>query len=178
MKLLPLSYTEERLVTELKQGSAKAYSLLYDQYAPTLFGIISRIVCDKEVAQDVLQDVFIKIHQKINYYDNTKGRLFTWLLTIARNTAFDEARPKQLHLSISAVDIDSLNGQYHITYNSIDGIGLSELIHTLPGQMEKIFELIYFEGHTQIEVATMMDIPLGTVKTKIRTGLQKLRMNA
>lgn len=154
MKILPLNYTEEKLVAELKQGSAKAYSLLYDQYAPTLFGIISRILCDTEVAQDVLQDVFIKIHRKIGYYDNKKGRLFTWLLTIARNTAFDEMRTKQVHLSINAVDLDTLNGQYHITHNSIDGIGLNELIRTLPSQTEKIFELIYFEGHTHVEVST------------------------
>jgi len=87
-------YQEQELVSQLLQQNGQAFSYLYDNYSPALFGVINQIISDKEAAADVLQDVFVNIWKKISLYDDTKGRLFTWMLNIARNAAIDKLRSR------------------------------------------------------------------------------------
>ncbi len=91
---LQLSYSEQELVALLQQRNEKAFSYLYDNYSGALYGIVNGIVTDKEIANDVLQNVFVNIWRKIESYDASKGRLFTWMLNVARNAAIDELRSK------------------------------------------------------------------------------------
>ena len=173
-----IKYTEEELVSLLKSKNIEAYNTLYDNYSASLYGIITRIIPAEEIAQDVLQDVFIKIWKSIDSYDTTKGRLFTWMLNIARNSAIDYSRSKQFKIENKNQDINNsvyeLNKQ-HLTVMNTDTIGLKEEVVKLKDDYRVLIDLIYFKGYTQEETAKELNIPLGTVKTRVRAAIMELR---
>jgi RNA polymerase sigma factor (sigma-70 family) len=170
-------YDEPELVTQLKQRSEKAYSYLYDNYAGALYGIIHSIIPDNETANDVVQDVFVNIWAKIDSYDPSKGRLFTWMLNIARNAAIDKLRSKGYRYGLKNqplsenVDINAGTASYPV----IKDVGLRKIINGLKEEQRVLLDLSYFQGFTHEEIAKAMNIPLGTVKTRIRTALIQLR---
>jgi RNA polymerase sigma factor (sigma-70 family) len=177
VKHLPPNYTEERLVRELKQRCSRAFSLLYDHYSEALLGVITQVVKDKQLAQDIFQDSFIKVYHKIDLFDAERGRLFTWLINIARHTAFDHIRKNRnvVEMQFNEFSLQIVDKKHQVLQTNTDSIGLTELIYVLPKDTVSIFELIYFGGYTHIEVAETLGIPLGTVKTKVRKGLEDLR---
>lgn len=127
--MVPLpSYTDEQLVLLLKSKDQRAYLYLYDNYASALFGIIKRIIGDGEEANDVLQESFVKIWRNILQYDTTKGRLFTWMINIARNTAIDYKRSGQSKKDERTNSLDETEGstidENLVTYIKIDHLGL------------------------------------------------------
>lgn len=169
--------TEADLVGQLKMRRQSAFVYLYDNYAGALHTVVVAIILDREFANDVLQEVFVKIWKQIESYDETKGRLFTWMTNIARNAAIDLIRSK-----------DFKNGQknreltesvYTSGDNSaqtpIERIGLRKLVHQLKEDHKILVELSYFQGFTQEEIAKMLDIPLGTVKTRLRAAMTQLK---
>ncbi|KQC01309.1 hypothetical protein AQF98_09900 [Pedobacter sp. Hv1] len=163
----------------MKASNSNAIEQLYNQYASSLLGIITRIVKSDEVAEDVLQDTFIKIWKSIAHYDSTKGRLFTWMANLARNTAIDELRSKQHSQScktetINEIPINTIAFQHKLQFNP-EAIGMKQLLTNLKADQQHILELIYFKGHTHVEVAEYLQMPLGSVKTKIRLSLITLR---
>lgn len=162
----------------LKGKDTEAFNVLYDNYSAALYGVISRIVESEATAQDILQDVFVKIWKRIDSYDSTKGRLFTWMLNIARNTAIDELRSAQHKQGIKNHTIeDSVNTINSSQSTSIktDQIGLKETVLKLKSEYKLIIDLLYFKGYTQEEVSQEFNIPLGTVKTRTRAALTDLR---
>ena len=171
------TYNETDLVTLLQQRSEKAYSYLYDNYAGALYGIIHSIIADNETANDVLQDVFLNIWMKIESYDPSKGRLFTWMLNIARNAAIDKIRSKAFRDGLKNqpitenVDINVGSASYPV----INDVGLRKVISRLKEEQRTLLDLSYFKGFTHEEIAKAMNIPLGTVKTRIRSALIQLR---
>ncbi len=173
-----LNYTEEELVALLKNKDMVAYNVLYDNYSASLYGIITRIVPAEEIAQDILQDVFVKIWKSIDRYDKTKGRLYTWMLNIARNSSIDYARSKQSKLENKIQDIDNsvyeVNMQNSTAINT-DVIGVKEEVIKLKDDYRVLIDLIYFKGFTQEETAKQLNIPLGTVKTRVRLAIIELR---
>lgn len=173
-----INYTEDELVSLLKNKDALAYDVLYNNYSSSLFGIISRIIPAEEIAQDILQDVFVKIWKSIDMYDKTKGRLYTWMLNIARNTSIDYSRSKQFKSETKNQDIDNsvyeVNKQKSSTFNT-DTIGLKEEVTKLKDDYRILIDLIYFKGFTQEETAQVLNIPLGTVKTRVRAAIIELR---
>ncbi|TCC90635.1 sigma-70 family RNA polymerase sigma factor [Pedobacter frigiditerrae] len=169
---------EEILVTGLKNGDTKSIEKLYKMYASSLMGIISRIVKFDEVAEDVLQDTFLKIWKSIAHYDASKGRLFTWMANLAKNTAIDQVRSKN-YLKYNVTDeiedrLTKIDQENLISINP-DRIGLKQLTEKLKQDQFEIIQLFYFEGYTQSEVAKELNIPLGTVKTKLRQSILALR---
>ncbi|CAN5549421.1 sigma-70 family RNA polymerase sigma factor [soil metagenome] len=172
------NYNEEELVALLKNKDAVAYNVLYDNYSAALFGVVARIIPAEEIAQDILQDVFVKIWKSIDKYDKTKGRLYTWMLNIARNSAIDYSRSKQSKLENKIQDIDNsvyeLNKQRSSTINT-DIIGVKEEIIKLKDDYRVLIDYIYFKGFTQEETAKELNIPIGTVKTRVRAALIELR---
>ena len=172
-----IKYDEQQLVVLLNEQSNDAFNYLYDHYSGALFTIISQIVPDKDTAGDVLQEVFINIWKKINTYDASKGRLFTWMLNIARNAAIDKIRSKgyrdnQRNQPIIETETSGIN----VSSNpSVSDVGLKKLLTTLNEESRKLIDLSYFQGFTHEEIAKMMGIPLGTVKTRIRTAIIQLR---
>jgi RNA polymerase sigma-70 factor (ECF subfamily) len=172
-----LTYSENELVTLLRDRSEKAFGYLYDHYSGAIYGVINSIVAERETANDVLQDVFVNIWRKIESYDPAKGRLFTWMINIARNAAIDKLRSRsfrdgQKNRPISEnVDISigpAMNP-------SVSDVGLRKVIGKLKEEQRILIDLSYFQGFTHEEIAKAMDIPLGTVKTRIRSALLQIR---
>ena len=162
----------------LRQQDQKAFSYLYDNYAGALYSIVNSIVTDREIANDVLQEVFVNIWRKIDSYDPEKGRLFTWMLNIARNAAIDKVRSKGYKDSLKNQPLPenvNSNNEMVITAPRIDDIGLKKILTKLKPEQKQLIDLSYFQGWTHEEIAKLLDIPLGTVKTRIRTALTQLR---
>jgi RNA polymerase sigma-70 factor (ECF subfamily) len=151
---------------------------LYDHYSSALYGVIFRILKKEEIAEEVLQDVFMKIWDRFESYDSTKGKLFTWMVNIARNQAIDKTRSKEIskdsktstiEKSVSRVDSEDYVEQ------KIEGIGVKDILKNLTDDQKFVVEHLYFQGYSQSELAEEFDIPLGTVKTRLRLAMQHLR---
>jgi RNA polymerase sigma-70 factor (ECF subfamily) len=171
-------YTEQELVSLLLQQNEQAFSYLYNNYSPALYGIINQIVPDKDIAADVLQDVFINIWKKISFYDENKGRLFTWMLNIARNAAIDKIRSKQYQNSLKNQPLPEIVNSIMantVVNPQVNDIGLKKLINKLKQEYRELIELSYFQGFTHEEISKLLNLPLGTVKTRIRSALTQLR---
>jgi RNA polymerase sigma-70 factor (ECF subfamily) len=169
-------YTEESLVTLLKQKDKSAFSYLYDNYSGALYGIVLKILNrDEETAQDILQEAFVKIWKNLERFDAGKGTLFTWMLNITRNTAIDKLR------SIKNISIQSIDNNVHIVDRhhqhemGEDKIGLKDVVNKLKPEHKTMIDLAYYGGYTQEEISEKLKMPLGTVKTRARAALIELR---
>jgi len=171
------TYNEQELINALKERSSKAYGYLYDNYSGALYTIVLQIVKNNEIAGDVLQDVFVNIWRKIETYDPSKGRLFTWMLNIARNASIDMLRSKSFQNSKKnqalSENVNNISSQ--TTQINIDNIGLKKILGKLRPEYRVLIELAYFKGYTHEEIAEIEEIPLGTVKTRIRNALLQLK---
>ncbi len=178
MRQFPFSPPENTLLPLLKARNCRGFSLLYQLYGPNLYGIALRIVRSPAVAEDVLQETMVKVWRKIDSYDPAKGSLFTWLLNIVRNTALDQLRADQALLSSAHVELEeyvSSGGRQVSSEVFTDHIGLDEVLISLTQEHQRIIDYLYFRGHTQAEAAKALNMPLGTVKTKLRMALSQLR---
>ncbi|HEX6172110.1 MAG TPA: sigma-70 family RNA polymerase sigma factor [Chitinophagaceae bacterium] len=171
------TYSEQELVALLNQQDNDAFNYLYDHYSGALFTIVNQIVPDKDTASDVLQEVFVNIWKKIDSYDAAKGRLFTWMLNIARNAAIDKVRSKGYrdNQRNQPMAESESSGMGMSTNPMINDVGLKKVLTTLNEEYRKLIDLSYFQGFTHEEIAKMMGIPLGTVKTRIRSAISQLR---
>jgi RNA polymerase sigma-70 factor (ECF subfamily) len=169
---------EDELVSRLFKQDKKAFSYLYDNYSSALYGVIFRIVQDEETAADVMQETFVKIWNNFPQYDKTKGKLFTWLVNIARNLAIDTTRSKSWKNQNKNLELDKIVGfidSHKSTSFNPDQIGLKALLEKLRPEQRDIIDLAYFKGYTQVEIADTLNIPLGTVKTRMRMAIMQLR---
>lgn len=170
-----VTYEEYELVAALRQKENQAFSYLYDHYSGALYGIINQIVADTELSNDVLQETYVNIWRRIDTYDAGRGRLFTWMLNIARNAAIDKTRSKgfqQSQRQISLADGEMIPA---IVRPGVDDLGLKKMILKLKDEQRLLIDLSYFQGFTHEQIAKALDIPLGTVKTRIRSALTQLR---
>jgi RNA polymerase sigma-70 factor, ECF subfamily len=173
-----VTYSQEELVESIREGNQKAFAYLYDNYHEALFGVIYKIVSSHEEAEDVLQKTFVKIWNSFDSYDDTKGRLYTWMLNISRNLAIDSTRSKHEKIKNKIQnEADFVNERNHpFTENSsYEYIGFDTLLLKLKTEEKELIHLAYYQGYTQDEIAKKLAIPLGTVKTKIRKAIIKLR---
>ena len=170
------TYSEQELVALLQERNEKAFGYLYDNYSGALYGIVNSIVTDKEIANDVLQNVFVNIWRKIESYDALKGRLFTWMLNIARNAAIDEVRSKGFRDSQKNQSLgENVDIPGAVTGPTIDDVGLKKVLTKLKSELRVLVDMSYFQGFTHEEISRALNIPLGTVKTRIRSALIQLR---
>jgi RNA polymerase sigma factor (sigma-70 family) len=170
---------ESALVAGLRSKEKSSFEYLYDHYSGALYGAIYRIIRKEEVAEEVLQDVFLKIWDKIESYDAAKGRLFTWMLNLAKNQAIDKTRSKEISRENKTGGLENFvsgtkNGEFD--EQRVEGIGVKEVLTALPEDQRFIVTQLYFNGYTQSEVAAEFDIPLGTVKTRLRMAMKQLRL--
>ncbi len=165
---------ERHIVSLLAEKDDKAISLLYENYGDTLYGIAHKVVKDDELAQDVLQESFIKIWKKADTYDSSKAKLFTWLFRITRNTAIDKLRSinnkadkeVQMHVSdVYKVGVDSIKPEH---------LDIQENLDKIEPKYREVLEALFFEGMTQQEASEELDIPLGTIKSRLKIGLREL----
>ncbi len=170
-------YTEEELVLQLQNRSQQAFSYLYDNYAGALNGIITRLISDPVLAEDVLQEAFLKIWNNFQSYDASKGRLFTWMVNITRNLAIDILRSKSYRKQqqISADENSVSNYSDGTSKEKFDAIGISKNLAALKPEQRTIIDMAYFGGYTQEEISKETGVPLGTVKTRMRTAILELR---
>jgi len=162
----------------LKQQSREAFNYLYKQYSAVLYGVICKVIYDEQTAQDVLQDVFVKIWNNIEQYNPQKGRIYTWMINIARNAAIDKLRSKGEIMKgkiQTGDDIVSNLERGMKTEQATDTIGLRKMVSGLKPEYETIINLAYFKGYTLDEISKTLGIPLGTVKTRMRHAIQQLR---
>jgi RNA polymerase sigma factor (sigma-70 family) len=171
-------YTETELVNLLKQHDEQAFSYLYDNYAAALNGVIFRMTNNMALSEDILQETFIRIWNNLDRYDATKGKLFTWLINIARNLTIDTLRSKgykkQLQISTDENTVSNVQA-FSVSVAQYDSIGLRKQLEQLRPEQKKIIDLAYFEGYTQDEIARETGVPLGTVKTRMRSAITALR---
>ena len=168
------TYEEHELVASLRKKDEEAFSYLYEHYSGALYGVIKQIVGDVELSNDVLQETFLNIWRRIESYDETKGRLFTWILNIARNAAIDKTRSRGFQQTQRQIPLDGEVIQPSVR-PEIDDYGLKKLIFKLKDEQRLLIDLSYFQGYTHEQIATALHIPLGTVKTRIRSALTQLR---
>lgn len=168
--------SEEEIVDLLRAGDRSIMSYLYDHYSSALYGVCVKVVQDESAAQDVLQDAFVKIWKRGAKYDPKKGKLFTWMLNVVRNTAIDYLRSKavkyEIHGNEKVSFVMETTGAQEM---SVDAIGLRKQMLQLRKEEREILELSYFGGYTQDEISKELKIPLGTVKTRARKALNDLR---
>lgn len=169
-----VTYEERELVAALRQKDNQSFGYLYEHYAGALHGVIKQVVGDAELANDVLQETFVNIWRRIESYDESKGRLFTWMLNIARNAAIDKTRSKGFQQSQRHIPLDGDIIQPSVR-QGIDDYGLKKVIFKLKDEQRLLIDLSYFQGYTHEQIATALHIPLGTVKTRIRSALTQLR---
>jgi RNA polymerase sigma-70 factor (ECF subfamily) len=168
------TYDEAELIQSLKSKDDQAYNYLYDNYSAALYGIIKQIITDIDLCNDVLQETFVNIWRRIDSYDESKGRLFTWMLHIARNAAIDKVRSKGFQQSQKHLQLDGETLQTSIK-PGFDDYGLKKVLLRLKEEQRLLIDLSYYQGFTHEQIAKALDIPLGTVKTRIRSALTQLR---
>jgi len=173
-----ISLTEEELVLALRNREKVAADALYDMYSSSLFGVISRIITDTATAEDVLQETFVKIWNSFNSYSTDKGRLFTWMVNIARNLAIDKIRSKDFKNQNKNQELENnvtfIDEQRNTVYKP-ELLGVKDLVQTLKPEQKSILDLVYFKGYTHVEAADELGVPLGTIKTRLRMAIVQLR---
>jgi len=173
-----ISLSEEQLVLALQNREKIAIEALYDMYSASLFGVISRIINDTPTAEDVLQETFVKIWHSFAAYSADKGRLFTWMVNIARNLSIDKLRSKDFKNQNKNQEIENnvtfIDEQRNTVYKP-ELLGVKELVQNLKPEQQAILDLVYFKGYTHVEAAEELGIPLGTIKTRLRTAIIELR---
>lgn len=173
-----ISLPEEELIQALRNHEKIAIEALYDMYSASLYGVISRIVIDVPTAEDVLQETFVKIWNSFSNYSADKGRLFTWMVNIARNLAIDKIRSKDFKNQLKNHELENnvtfIDEQKNTVYKP-ELMGIKNLVETLKPEQKSILDLVYFRGYTHVEAAEELGIPLGTIKTRLRMAIQELR---
>jgi len=166
---------EKDIVAHLKNGDKKAISLLYENYSGALLGVIKKVISDDDLAQDVLQESFIKVWKKGKTYNPEKAKLFTWLYRIAYNSAIDKIRSVN-NKSSKEVQIEESN-VYKLTTNSLnqDVLDIKKHLSSIDLKYQVVINALFFEGMTQQEASDELDIPLGTIKSRLKIGLRELK---
>ena len=174
-----ISISEEELVALLKDKDQRGFNILYNNYSSALYGVLNKVIQSNDDANDLLQDTFLKIWRYIDNYDSSKGSIFTCMMNIARNLAIDKVRSADFRDSSYNVSIeDKVLHQIDDEYQSaqdVDGIGLQKVVDKLKPEYKQLIDLIYYKGYTQAEVSEEYGIPLGTVKTRIKSAVNTLR---
>lgn len=168
-----MELTEVVKLIRNKEESGLAF--LYDNYSATLNGIITRIVGSEKIAEEVLQQTFLKIWNKMDLYDSEKATLFTWMVRIARNTAIDTRRLKKFTQNNELESLDVKHDSSVVTLQKHEDIDAKSLLSKLDTKYKDVLDAVYLKGYSQAAAAKMLNIPLGTVKTRIRMGLKDLR---
>lgn len=175
---------DEVLVQRVVERNAEAFARLYDRHGDLVYSVALRVLADPAAAEDVAQDVFLRLWRTPAAYDPARGRFVSWLVSVARNRAVDEVRMRGRR-RVREVGGESLNGddppdshaedpQLAVQVQA-DRVAVRRAMATLPAEQRVAIEMAYFSGLTQQEIAERLNQPLGTVKTRTRLAMKKLR---
>lgn len=151
---------------------------LYSNYGNLVYSLALRVVQQPVIAEEVTQDVFVKLWQKPERWNPALGEFSSWLLTLTRNAAIDRLRREERHNAVLLDPIEDENETDELIFDDVNwynGQILRRLLMQLPGEQRQLIELAFYGGHTHNDLAERLQIPLGTVKTRVRLGLQKLK---
>lgn len=173
-----LRLSEDKLIEGLQNMDGSAMSALYRMYSDSLYRVISTIVVIEEVAQDLLQETFIKIWKSFKQYDPGKGRLYTWMARLARNISIDYLRSVNYrnytvseNLSESTQQIDQ---KFQVSYNP-ELIGVKDMTNILNEDQRSALDLIYFKGYTHVQAAEELNITVGILRSRLQSSISELR---
>jgi len=166
---------ENHIVELIREKNEKGMGLLYDYYGDTLFGIAFKVTKDEDLAKDVLQESLLKIWNKIDSYDQEKSKLFTWIFRITRNTAIDKIRSANLKAD-QEIQMEVSN-VYNLGIESFqpDHMDVKKHLNALDEKYQIVLDALFFQGLTQQEASEALDIPLGTIKSRLKIGLRELK---
>lgn len=169
--------SQQEIVKLLLNREERGFNYLYENYSAALYGTIVKVVLFPAEANEVLQDVFVKIWNSIHSFDVEKGTLYTWMLNIARNSAIDKIRSKAYKNNLKNQAIpDFVNDTKQLTTEQIHNFGeVKSVVNQLREDYSEVINQAYFGGYTQEEISENLGIPLGTVKTRTRAAFQELR---
>jgi len=171
--------SDVELLHAVARGDEAALARLYDAYRVILFGLLVRILNSREEAEDILQDVFIQVWRRAKDYDEKRGRPFTWLVTLARSRAIDRLRQlgarQRLATGAAQEQTETVSDALTDTIRVAQRETVQQALAELPEEQRNTLMLAYFEGLTQSEIAAKLKAPLGTIKTRMRSGMIKLR---
>jgi RNA polymerase sigma-70 factor (ECF subfamily) len=175
----PSQIADDDLLRAVSQGDESALAALYDRYRLILFSLILRILHDRQEAEDILQETFLQVWRRARDFDESRGRAFTWLVTIARSRALDRLRASgsraRIATEVEQEPRESTGDAAADAVKSEQGEIVRQVLAELPEEQRRALFMAYFEGLTQSEIAARLGDPLGTVKTRMRSGLMKLR---
>ena len=172
--------SDEDLALSIQAGNAQGLADLFDRYGSLAFALALRILRDREAAEDVVQEAFLNVWRRSDSFAASKGSLRTWLLTVVRNRALDRIRSNRLRVD-QQVPIEDAEPTRHApdvwgeVSRRLDRAAISSALKELPSEQRDAIELAFFSGLTHTEMAERLDLPLGTVKGRLRLGLLKLR---
>ena len=171
---------DEDLISLLCYGDAEAFALLYDRHSRAAYSLAYRLMNGRQAAEDLLQDSFIKVWRSAGGYRVGRGSVRTWILSIVRNRAIDQFRSdasrRRTRDEVEASTPTSYPSEaFAETWRNTQQEQMREVLKMLPQEQLRILELAYFSGYTHVEIAERLSLPLGTVKGRMRLGLEKLR---
>jgi RNA polymerase sigma-70 factor (ECF subfamily) len=172
--------TDIELMQRIAQADQAALSTLYQRYGSIIYSLALRVLQNTGLAEEVTQDVFLEVWNRPQIWDPNKGRLSSWMLTICRYTAIDRLRKDQRRPETSMTpleDLAELLSTISTTDDALwqDGQMLRTFMSQLPTEQAEVIEMAFFQGLTHSELAETLHLPLGTIKTRVRLGLKKLR---
>ena len=173
-----LRLSEDKLIEGLQNMDGSAMSALYSMYSDSLYRVISTIVVIEEVAQDLLQETFIKIWKSFKQYDPRKGRLYTWMIRLARNISIDYLRSvNHRNYTVSENLFEStqqIDQKFQVSYNP-ELIGVRDMTTILNEDQRRALDLIYFKGYTHVQAAEELDITVGILRSRLQSSIAELR---
>ena len=175
-----LLLADEELISLAGQGEAQAFAVLYDRHSRAAYSLAYRMMGEKQAAEDLVQDGFLKVWRGAEGYRVERGSVRTWILSIVHNRGIDQLRSTasrrrtQEKVEASA-PVSQPSEAFAETWRNSQREQVREALGTLPQEQLKILELAYFSGYTHVEIAELLSLPLGTVKGRMRLGLKKVR---
>jgi RNA polymerase sigma factor (sigma-70 family) len=167
------------LYLKVLEKDKRALETIYEKYEKLLFSFSIRMTQDHTLAEEVVQEVFIKLWRGIGVYDESKGKFSSWLLTVTRNSAIDLIRKRKRDTTVELDDRDSIQSTDDSVEDQVEwqeeGTALRKAVSTLKEDQQKIIDLVYFKGHTQQKISEECNIPLGTVKGRLRLALKHIK---
>ena len=176
-----LLLADEDLLSLVGQGDAEAFTILYDRYGRTAFFLAYRVMGERQAAEDLVQDAFLKLWRSATSYRPERSSVRTWLLSIVRNRGIDQLRAhasrRRTQDRIEALAPRSQPSEaFAETWRNSQRDRVRDALNTLPPEQLKVLELAYFSGYTHVQVSELLDVPLGTIKGRMRLGLKKMRV--
>jgi RNA polymerase sigma-70 factor, ECF subfamily len=175
----PVQDNDVELLRAVASHDEAALAQLYDRYRVILFGLLMRILNNREEAEDVLQEVFLQVWRRAADFDENRGRPFTWLVTLARSRGIDRLRTLAARERVAVAgardESEAVSDAATDAFRSEQRGLVTNALAQLPDEQQRPLMLAYFDGLTQTEIAARLGAPLGTVKTRMRTGMMKLR---